>query len=92
MLADLQHNIILALNKYFIPVPVHTISLSLGGSIMCTAATYQTKDFYFGRNLDLHLSYGEMVTITPRNFPFHFRPKYGIIYYTYFGGVFYGEI
>ena len=40
---------------------------------MCTAATYLTKDFYFGRNLDLHISYGERVTITPRNYPFHFR-------------------
>ena len=40
---------------------------------MCTAATYQTKDFYFGRNLDLHMSYNEGITITPRNFSFHFR-------------------
>ena len=40
---------------------------------MCTAVTYRTKDFYFGRNLDLHMSYNEGVTITPRNFPFHFR-------------------
>ncbi|MCM1045858.1 MAG: choloylglycine hydrolase [Candidatus Gastranaerophilales bacterium] len=40
---------------------------------MCTAATYQTKDFYFGRTLDYEFSYGEEVTITPRNFPLHFR-------------------
>lgn len=40
---------------------------------MCTAVTYQTKDFYFGRNLDLHMSYNETVTVTPRNFPLHFR-------------------
>ena len=40
---------------------------------MCTAVTYQTKDFYFGRNLDLHVSYGETVTITPRRYPFRFR-------------------
>ena len=40
---------------------------------MCTAVTYQTKNFYFGRNLDLHISYDEMVTITPRHYPFHFR-------------------
>lgn len=40
---------------------------------MCTAATYQTKDFYFGRTLDYEFSYGEEVTITPRNFSFHFR-------------------
>lgn len=40
---------------------------------MCTAVTYKTEDSYFGRNLDLHYSYDEKVTITPRNFPFHFR-------------------
>lgn len=40
---------------------------------MCTAVTYQTKDFYFGRNLDLHVSYNEKITITPRRYPFHFR-------------------
>lgn len=32
---------------------------------MCTAATYQTKDFYFGRTLDYDFSYGEEVVITP---------------------------
>lgn len=40
---------------------------------MCTAATYQTKDFYFGRTLDYDLSYAEEVTITPRHYPFPFR-------------------
>lgn len=40
---------------------------------MCTAATYKTKDHYFGRNLDLEFSYNETVTVTPRNYPFHFR-------------------
>lgn len=40
---------------------------------MCTAATYQTKDFYFGRNLDYEFPYGEEVTVTPRNYPFRFR-------------------
>lgn len=40
---------------------------------MCTAITYKTKDHYFGRNLDLEYSYKETVTITPRNFVFHFR-------------------
>lgn len=40
---------------------------------MCTSLTYSTKDHYFGRNLDLALSYGESVTITPINFPFEFR-------------------
>lgn len=37
---------------------------------MCTAATYQTKDFYFGRNLDYEFGYGETVTFTPRHYPF----------------------
>lgn len=40
---------------------------------MCTAATYKTKDFYFGRTLDYEFSYGDEVTVTPRNFPFEFR-------------------
>jgi choloylglycine hydrolase len=40
---------------------------------MCTAATYKTKDFYFGRTLDYEFSYGEEVTVSPRNFVFHFR-------------------
>ncbi|MBD5521788.1 MAG: choloylglycine hydrolase family protein [Lachnospiraceae bacterium] len=40
---------------------------------MCTAATYLTKDFYFGRTLDNTLSYNEEVVVTPRNYPFHFK-------------------
>ncbi len=40
---------------------------------MCTAVTYQTKNHYFGRNLDLEYSFSETVTITPRNYPFNFR-------------------
>ncbi len=40
---------------------------------MCTAATYKTKDFYFGRTLDYEFSYTEEVTVTPRNFPFELR-------------------
>lgn len=40
---------------------------------MCTAATYKTNDFYFGRTLDYEFSYGDEVTITPRNYPFAFR-------------------
>ncbi len=36
---------------------------------MCTAITYKTYDFYFGRNLDVERSYNERVVITPRNFP-----------------------
>ena len=40
---------------------------------MCTAATYRTKDFYFGRTLDYEHPHGEEVTFTPRNFPLPFR-------------------
>ena len=40
---------------------------------MCTAAAFQTKDFYFGRTLDYECSYGECVTVTPRRYPFSFR-------------------
>ena len=40
---------------------------------MCTAATYQTDDFYFGRTLDYEFSYGDEVTIAPRHYPFRFR-------------------
>ncbi len=40
---------------------------------MCTAITYNTKNHYFGRNLDLEYSYKETVTITPRNYEFEFR-------------------
>ncbi len=39
---------------------------------MCTAITYQTNDFYFGRTLDYDCSYGEELTITPRRYPFSF--------------------
>ena len=40
---------------------------------MCTAATYQTRDFYFGRTLDYEFSYGDEVTISPRSYTFAFR-------------------
>ena len=40
---------------------------------MCTAATYKTKDFYFGRTLDYEFSYVDEIIITPRNFEFNFR-------------------
>lgn len=40
---------------------------------MCTAATYKTKDFYFGRNLDYDFSYGDEVAVTPRCFELKFR-------------------
>lgn len=40
---------------------------------MCTAATYKTDDFYFGRTLDYEFSYGDEIVVTPRNFPLNFR-------------------
>ena len=40
---------------------------------MCTALTYKTNDFYFGRTLDYEHGFSEEVTVTPRNFPLHFR-------------------
>lgn len=39
---------------------------------MCTAVTYQTDDFYFGRTLDYESSYGEELVILPRKFQLHF--------------------
>lgn len=39
---------------------------------MCTAITYQTKGFYFGRTLDYEHDFGQMVTVTPRRYPFCF--------------------
>ena len=52
---------------------------------MCTAATYKTKDFYFGRTLDNQCSYGEEITIMPRNYCLRFhtmdtlKPHYAMI-------------
>lgn len=40
---------------------------------MCTAATYKTKDFYFGRTLDYEFSYGDEIAVMPRNFSFKLR-------------------
>lgn len=40
---------------------------------MCTAATYKSQDFYFGRTFDYEFNYGEEVTVTPRNYVFHLR-------------------
>lgn len=39
---------------------------------MCTAACYKTEGAYLGRTLDYEFSYGEQVTLTPRNFPLSF--------------------
>ena len=52
---------------------------------MCTAATLLTRDFYMGRTLDYEFSYGEEITLTPRNYPLTFRhtaapaPRYAIL-------------
>ncbi len=52
---------------------------------MCTAVSFNSKDSYFGRNLDYEFSYNETVTITPRNYVFHmrkagdFKPRYAMI-------------
>lgn len=40
---------------------------------MCTAATYSSKDHYFGRNFDYEISYDEEVVIVPRNFQLDFK-------------------
>lgn len=39
---------------------------------MCTAISFVSKDFYFGRNLDLEYCYDENVVIVPRYFQFRF--------------------
>ena len=39
---------------------------------MCTCITFENGAFYFGRNLDLDVSFGEHVVITPRRFPLRF--------------------
>ena len=52
---------------------------------MCTCMTFKTKDWYFGRNLDLEATFGEKVIVTPRNYEFAFKnninikTKYAII-------------
>lgn len=40
---------------------------------MCTSFTFQTKDFYCGRNMDLEYSFGKRVLIMPRNYPLMLR-------------------
>ena len=45
---------------------------------MCTAVTYLTKDFYFGRTLDIEYHFNETVTITPKNFTFNFKKENSI--------------
>ncbi len=40
---------------------------------MCTAACLLKNNFCFGRTLDYDFSYGDKITITPRNYRFDFR-------------------
>lgn len=40
---------------------------------MCTSIVFSPKDHYFGRNLDLEITFGQQVVITPRNYNFKFR-------------------
>lgn len=40
---------------------------------MCTSIVYNSSNHYFGRNLDLEVSFGEKVVITPRNYEFKYR-------------------
>ena len=40
---------------------------------MCTAATYRSQDFYFGRTFDYEFNYGEEVVVPPRNYSFQLR-------------------
>ncbi|MBQ8474396.1 MAG: choloylglycine hydrolase [Clostridia bacterium] len=39
---------------------------------MCTAVSLKAENRYFGRNLDLDVSYNEAVTVTMRRYPFRF--------------------
>lgn len=39
---------------------------------MCTAVAVNTGEFYFGRTLDYEFTYGETITLTPRNYVFDF--------------------
>lgn len=49
------------------------ITYNREGYIMCTAISFNTKDHYFGRNMDYEHSYDESITITPRNYSFKYK-------------------
>lgn len=40
---------------------------------MCTCIDFRSKDFYFGRNLDLEYNFGEKIVITPRDYLFELK-------------------
>ncbi len=42
---------------------------------MCTAINLKTASHYFGRTLDLDVSYGEKICIVPRNYEFNFTAQ-----------------
>ncbi len=46
---------------------------------MCTALSIQAKEHYFGRNLDIDVSYGEEVCVMPRRFTFVLREAGALI-------------
>ena len=52
------------------------------GDAMCTSISMKTKDFYFGRTMDLAEGFQECVVFTPRNFAFQFR-KEGMLHRHY---------
>ena len=40
------------------------------------SASYRNGDeHYFGRNLDLEVSFGQQVVVAPRGYPFRFRAE-----------------
>lgn len=39
---------------------------------MCSSIIFSPKDHYFGRNLDLEITFGQQVIITPRDYVFKF--------------------
>ena len=59
---------------------------------MCTAATYTTDSFYFGRNLDYEFPTATRSPVTPRAYQFalrcmgNFRTKYAMIGMAYVAG------
>ncbi len=46
--------------------------------MMCTAISVSKNEHYFGRNLDLDRSYGEVVCVMPRRYPLNFRKQESI--------------
>ncbi len=40
---------------------------------MCTCIDFRSKDFYFGRNLDLEYNFGEKIVISPRDYLFELK-------------------